>query len=278
MGGLFLPNRAMSTGSIQPYCPADLKSLLVQGDIFIAQFIIKDDNLASKCVLTAKSAFFCDATNTPKWSKAWLEAYAVSAVGETKLSFAFLDLKKNSKTPTDSRIISLETRTQRDLWVIVMRRLMRDAHQAYFESRWVQAPDVFQLQRLCLKYTSKGKRTQIIVVVSTGALFLFGIQGKNTIVPKELLGTCPLTGISSIVSHSNCDELVTVVGSSSLLGGTGKIDVNVILRFFTSEDAKWFVRELSRVYFLKNKSAPKTLSRKLSRTDSISKGIKGGFQ
>lgn len=78
------------------------------------------------------------------------------------------------------------------------------------------------------------------MVVSRNNFYLFEPQGKNTLVPKEITGSCSINGISSIVTHSNCDTLVTIVGPSSLVaGGTGKILVDLILRFYTPEDASW---------------------------------------
>lgn len=95
------------------------------------------------------------------------------------------------------------------------------------------------MHRVCLKYTNKGKRTQITVALSNTKLYLFNNQGKNVTLPKEVIGTCQISAIKSIAAHSNCDTLLTIVGPSSLLGGTGKIDVDLILRFFNPEDAKW---------------------------------------
>ena len=100
-------------------------------------------------------------------------------------------------------------------------------------------PEIYQIHRVCLKYTVKGKRSQTIVALSNSKLYLFGAQGKNESVPKLLLGSCLLSGIKNIVTHSNCDTLITVVASSSLLGGSGKIDVNLILRFYNVPDTKW---------------------------------------
>ena len=122
--------------SLQPYCPPDAKQLLAAGDIFVAQLPIQDP-LASLCVLTSRAIFLCDDAKTSKWSKPWLETYSVQAVDEKQVSLSFVDAKKNLKMPLDSRVFTFETRTQRDLWVIVFRRLFRDAQQQYLESKLI---------------------------------------------------------------------------------------------------------------------------------------------
>lgn len=125
----------MSGGEVTlPYCPQDLKGLITGDDHFIGQFSVKDDMQTPLCVVTAKNMFLCDAAKSPKWAKKWLEIHSIHPKGDTDIVISFLNPKKNVKSPLDDKLITLETRTQRELWLIVLRRLTRDSHQAFFES------------------------------------------------------------------------------------------------------------------------------------------------
>lgn len=93
-------------------------------------------------VLTTAVAHFCKpgALSTTLWSIPLLELYSVEAkegAGQDRQIELWHDAAKPSaKQPIAVRPLTTSTRSQRDLWLIVLRRVWRDAWQCHFESRF----------------------------------------------------------------------------------------------------------------------------------------------
>ena len=103
----------------------------------------------------------------------------------------------------------------------------------------MNAPEVYQVHRACLRYSIKGKRTSCILALSTTKMYLLNPDVKNLMVAREIAGTCTLKEVESYAIHTNCDTLITIVAGSSLTGGTGKIKVDIMIRFFNTDDCQW---------------------------------------
>ena len=168
----------------------------------------------------------------------WNEVHQVSSEAEMKLKIQYYLPRANAKMPVTERTVTFETRAQRDLFVIVFRRLCRDAWQQFYESKWIKAPEIYQLHRACLRYNNKGRRSPAVVALSNTKMYILNPE-KGSLFSSELSGSCALKEINAVASHTNCDTLVTVTGPSSIVSGTGKINVDILLRFFTVEDTQW---------------------------------------
>lgn|SRR3990167_2183550 len=119
---------------------------------------------------------------------------------------------------------------------------------------WIKGNEVYQLFRSCLHYSTKGKRVQIIVALSTTKFYCFNPIVKNSLIPKEVSGSCLISELTSITTYSNSSALVKIVGPSTILnGGRGKVPISFMLRFFSSEDSTWlFVFFIFYVFLMLN--------------------------
>lgn len=113
-------------------CPVQFQTLLEpeNDEYYISHF----DHDGEIVVVSNVTLSICDVNNKLKWSKPWLEIYSVEANGDTQLNIYFMIAKAGSKAPLMDRTFSFPAQTKRDLWLIVFRRLVREAWQEYYES------------------------------------------------------------------------------------------------------------------------------------------------
>ena len=117
-----------------PVCPAEFRGVLGPEELYIAHFSVADTS-APECLVSDQTLILCDISHALRWKQAWLEVHQVSPEGELKIKVFFEQQKANVKMPIAERLITFQTRKQRDLYLTVMRRLCRDSWQSFFECR-----------------------------------------------------------------------------------------------------------------------------------------------
>ena len=102
-----------------------------------------------------------------------------------------------------------------------------------YSENWVKEPEIYQIHRLCLRYSLKGKRTPTCILLSTYKIYEFSLQ-KQLITPRELKFSAPISNVKLICDYKNVDTLMTVVIMSE-----ENEEETFTLRFYYKDDKKW---------------------------------------
>jgi hypothetical protein len=98
---------------------------------------------------------------------------------------------------------------------------------------WVKEPEIYQMNRLCLRYNSKAKRVPICILLSTHRIYEFSVQ-KQIILPKELKSSVQISNIKFLSTYKNVETLISII-----LTNDEEIEETFTLRFYYKDDAIW---------------------------------------
>ena len=126
-------------------CPKDFVSIIEHPkETYIAHVKLTEGE-AITLILTNLRVYCLNAAKTVLWTLPFLSIYSIetTAASETpeqpvdeqqnRFYINYTNPKKSVKSPLVCHSFSTATSIQKDLWVIVIRRLLRDAWQEYFE-------------------------------------------------------------------------------------------------------------------------------------------------
>eukprot|EP01095_Lingulamoeba_sp_RSL-Kostka_P000489 TRINITY_DN10778_c0_g1_i1.p1 TRINITY_DN10778_c0_g1~~TRINITY_DN10778_c0_g1_i1.p1 ORF type:complete len:290 (+),score=54.12 TRINITY_DN10778_c0_g1_i1:127-996(+) len=174
---------------------------------------------------------------------------------------------QKTKTPMKKITFKLETFTQRDLYIIIMRRICRDVHQEYFESKYIQEPEVYQMHRHCIRYDTKGHKTRLCIAISTGQVYGFSVH-KEYLIPDKILWSFKYENIKSFNRFSNQQNLICIKLNTPIVTHKGEKDTITIL-FYDTADLMWLYYEIRRLYFIKTNKHLAELTPVLKKSGSL---------
>jgi len=132
----------------------------------------------------------------------------------------------------------------RDEWMVILRALLLDIWQPWFETMHMAVPEIYQMHRFITKLNAKGRSQIRCLAISNERIYNLQLPEAYPLVPGKQKWALKIGLLKGIQQSNETPKILTFVTSLP------KIKSHVSFAFKDEKEAQTILKEIQRLYFL----------------------------